>query len=87
MLTFVPVAPMMVTTVDGPVTSDSADFVQRSLERAAAEGALLVVTQLDTQGNVDTSMRQIIRGIPASPVSVAAFVAARGALCTHRGLA
>jgi membrane-bound serine protease (ClpP class) len=83
--TFVPAAPVVVTAVEGPIAPASADFVLRSLERAASEGALLVVLQLDTPGGLDTSMRQIIRGILASPVPVAAFVAPSGARAASAG--
>ena len=49
------------------------------MQHGAAEGTRLVVLQLDTPGGLDTSMRQIIRAILASPVPVAVFVAPTGA--------
>ena len=41
--------------------------------------AELVALKLDTPGGLDTSMRQIIKQIIASPVPVAVFVAPDGA--------
>src|SRR5687768_14935912 len=72
-------SPVVVLKVDGLIAPVSADFIQRGLERAATESALLVVLQLDTPGGLDTSMLQSIRGILASPVPVATFVAPSGA--------
>lgn len=78
-------APVVVLTASGPITPASVDFIERGMQHGAVEGTPLVVLQLDTPGGLDTSMRQIIRAILASPVPVAVFVAPSGARAASAG--
>ncbi|HUK00901.1 MAG TPA: nodulation protein NfeD [Steroidobacteraceae bacterium] len=66
----------------GPATSR---FVEHGLAAASAEGDAVVILEIDTPGGLDSSMRDIIRGILASPIPVVTYVAPPGARAASAG--
>jgi membrane-bound serine protease (ClpP class) len=74
-----------VLEIDGAIGPATARYVVRGLEAAQKSGSRLVVLELDTPGGLDSSMRDIIRAILASPVPVASYVTPPGARAASAG--
>ncbi|MBK1714586.1 NfeD family protein [Rubrivivax gelatinosus] len=80
-----PARTAVVLTLDGAVGPASADHLRRGLAAAQRDGATLVVLQIDTPGGLDSSMREIVRAITASPLPVLAWVGPAGARAASAG--
>lgn len=78
-------APVMVLEVRDAIGPASANYMVRGIAKAHETGAPLVVIKLDTPGGLDTSMRDIIQAILASPVPVAVYVSPEGARAASAG--
>lgn len=78
-------AEAVVLEVKGPIGPAVSDFIERNIEKSAAEGARVIILQLDTPGGLDTAMRAIIKAILSSPVPVVTYVAPSGARAASAG--
>ena len=71
---------------EGGIGPGVVEYVQDGLDRAAEQGAALVVLQLDTPGGLDAAARQIVQAVLAAPMPVAVWVGPRGARAASAGL-
>jgi membrane-bound serine protease (ClpP class) len=84
--TSVPTSPTaIVLEVNGAIGPATSRYVTKALDTARANGARVVVLQIDTPGGLDTAMRDIIRAILASPIPVVSYVAPSGARAASAG--
>ncbi len=82
------VAPARTATLvelSGPIGPAMSRYVEHSLADAENQHSSVVILQMDTPGGLDTSMRDIIKAILASPVPVVTYVSPSGARAASAG--
>ncbi|WP_136807209.1 NfeD family protein [Desulfosediminicola flagellatus] len=75
----------VVLEIQGAISPAVSDYIREGMEEAVAGNADLVILQMDTPGGLDSSMRDIIQMILASPVPVVTYVAPEGARAASAG--
>lgn len=76
---------VLLVDIKGGIGPATTDHIQRSLRRAADEGAAAVILRIDTPGGLDAATRDINQAILASEVPVIGFVAPEGARAASAG--
>ena len=71
--------------LNGPIGPAMSRYIERSLVDASTQRSPVIILQMDTPGGLDTSMRDIIKAILASPVPVVSYVAPSGARAASAG--
>ena len=71
--------------IDGVIDAVSSRYLARAINKAADEGAALVVVQLDTPGGRIDSMRDMVEAILGSRTPLAVYVSPAGAQAASAG--
>ena len=71
--------------IDAAIGPATADYILDGLDLAAEENYSVVILEMDTPGGLDSAMRDIIKGILASPVPVITYVSPSGSRAASAG--
>ncbi len=81
------VAPKIdVLEVKGVITPVLVDYIERGIDQAEEDGAIVLIIQMDTPGGLDTSMRDIVRHIVSAKVPVVVYVSPSGSRAASAGV-
>lgn len=78
-------AKIFVAKWEGPITPITADYVERSIERAKRDGGRIYILLLNTPGGLVESMRKIIQSFQTAPFPVVVYVYPPGGRAASAG--
>ncbi len=78
-------ASVHVVPVQGPIGPATSDLLVRAIGDATADGADLVLLEIDTPGGLETAMRTMVKAILEAPLPVVGYVAPPGARAASAG--
>lgn len=76
----------VILEIKGPIGPAVSDYLITEFDKASAAGSDIIIIEMDTPGGLDTSMREIIQAILASPSPVVTYVSPSGARAASAGL-
>jgi membrane-bound serine protease (ClpP class) len=71
--------------IDGAITPVTQELIVRSIDNAEAEGADMVIIQMNTPGGLDHSMRGIIKAILGAHIPVITYISPPGSRAASAG--
>jgi len=71
--------------IDGAIGPVSQELIERGIDNAEAEGAVMVILQMNTPGGLDHSMRKIIQAILDAHVPVITYISPQGSRAASAG--
>ncbi|RKZ78860.1 MAG: nodulation protein NfeD [Gammaproteobacteria bacterium] len=74
-----------ILNINGVISPATADYFERSLDKANQADTEFILLKLDTPGGLDLSMRNIIKKIIASPVPIVTYVSPSGSRAASAG--
>jgi len=72
--------------VSGSINPAVADFIEKGINKASADGVSCIIIEIDTPGGLAESMRKIVMAIYASKVPVVSYVSPSGARAASAGV-
>ncbi|RZN11068.1 serine protease [Bradyrhizobium genosp. SA-3] len=75
----------LIVSIDGAIGPASASYVREALAKASERRAEIVLLRMNTPGGLNSSMREIIADVLASPIPVVGYVAPSGAHAASAG--
>ncbi|MBA7620695.1 hypothetical protein ES703_28049 [subsurface metagenome] len=71
---------------EGVINPVLVDYIERGIEQAEDDNAVVCIIQMDTPGGLDTSMRDIVKDIVNARVPVVVYVSPAGARAASAGV-